>query len=147
MERLANTFLRAPLEKLPSNISKCFLCLLFQIGSGTYSNVYKAVDLDKKRVVALKKVRVDGVAAVGPGEPQKKATSEAARFMVREIALLRRLGSHPNIVKLDGLVTSRVATSPSLYLVFEYMDHDLAGLAGAPGVKFSLSQVCYWILK
>ncbi|KAJ4757685.1 Protein kinase superfamily protein [Rhynchospora pubera] len=117
---------------------------LEKIGSGTYSNVYKANDLDRKCVVALKKVRVDGVTAVGPGEPQKKSTSEAARFMVREIALLRRLGSHPNIVELEGLVTSRVATSPSLYLVFEYMDHDLAGLAGAPGVEFSLPQIkCY----
>ncbi|KAF3337143.1 hypothetical protein FCM35_KLT17730 [Carex littledalei] len=52
---------------------------LEKIGSGTYSNVYKAIDLDKRHVVALKKVRIDGVAAVGPGEPQKKATSEAAR--------------------------------------------------------------------
>ncbi|CAI9088664.1 OLC1v1023064C2 [Oldenlandia corymbosa var. corymbosa] len=61
--------------------------------------------------------------------------------MAREIHILRRL-DHPNIIKLEGLVTSRM--SCSLYLVFEYMEHDLAGLASHPGVKFTESQVkCY----
>lgn len=109
---------------------------LEKIGSGTYSNVYKAKEVESGRVVALKKVRVDGV-----GE------AESARFMAREIALLRRLGDHPNIVRLRGLVTSRLATAPSLYLVFDYMDHDLTGLAAAAlaaDQRFSLPQVkCY----
>jgi len=109
---------------------------LEKIGSGTYSNVYKAVEVESGRVVALKKVRVDGV-----GE------AESARFMAREITLLRRLGDHPNIVRLDGLVTSRLNTAPSLYLVFEYMDHDLTGLtaaASASGSRLTLPQVkCY----
>ncbi|KAJ6682888.1 hypothetical protein OIU74_021026 [Salix koriyanagi] len=69
-----------------------------KIGSGTYSNVYKARDLLTGKVVALK--------------------------------------------KLEGLVTSRM--SCSLYLVFEYMEHDLAGLAASPAVKFTEAQVkCY----
>ncbi|XP_062230146.1 probable serine/threonine-protein kinase At1g54610 isoform X2 [Phragmites australis] len=109
---------------------------LEKIGSGTYSNVYKAIDVESGRVVALKKVRVDGV-----GE------AESARFMAREIALIRRLGDHPNVVRLEGLVTSRLNTAPSLYLVFEYMDHDLTGLAAcasASGGRLSLPQVkCY----
>ncbi|KAK3162892.1 hypothetical protein QOZ80_1BG0095050 [Eleusine coracana subsp. coracana] len=109
---------------------------LEKIGSGTYSNVYKAIEVESGRVVALKKVRVDGV-----GE------AESARFMAREIALLRRLGNHPNVVHLDGLVTSRLNTAPSLYLVFEYMDHDLTGLtaaASASGSRLTLPQVkCY----
>ena len=51
---------------------------------------------------------------------------------------------HPNIVKLKGLVTSRV--SCSLYLVFEYMEHDLAGLAACPGVTFTDAQIkCYML--
>ncbi|XP_010929623.1 probable serine/threonine-protein kinase At1g54610 [Elaeis guineensis] len=102
---------------------------LAKIGSGTYSNVYKARDLETGRMVALKKVRFEAV------EP------ESVRFMVREIAVLRRL-DHPNVVKLEGLATSRV--SAALYLVFEYMEHDLAGLASAPGVRFTEPQVkCY----
>jgi serine/threonine protein kinase len=58
--------------------------------------------------------------------------------MAREIHILRRL-DHPNVVKLEGLVTSRM--SSSLYLVFEYMEHDLAGLAATPGLKFTEPQV------
>ncbi|XP_010462163.1 PREDICTED: probable serine/threonine-protein kinase At1g54610 [Camelina sativa] len=102
---------------------------LDKIGQGTYSNVYRARDLDRKKIVALKKVRFDNL------EP------ESVRFMAREIQILRRL-DHPNIIKLEGLVTSRM--SCSLYLVFEYMEHDLAGLASHPAIKFSESQVkCY----
>ncbi|XP_062195630.1 probable serine/threonine-protein kinase At1g54610 [Phragmites australis] len=102
---------------------------LDKIGQGTYSNVYRARDLEKEKIVALKKVRFDNL------EP------ESVKFMAREILILRRL-DHPNVIKLEGLVTSRM--SCSLYLVFEYMEHDLAGLASFPGVKFTESQVkCY----
>ncbi|KAI3728658.1 hypothetical protein L6452_17297 [Arctium lappa] len=102
---------------------------LEKIGQGTYSNVYKARDLINKKIVALKRVRFDNM------------DSESVKFMAREIVILRRL-HHPNIIKLEGLVTSR--TSCSLYLVFEYMEHDLTGLASLPGVKFTEPQVkCY----
>ncbi|XP_010694982.2 probable serine/threonine-protein kinase At1g54610 isoform X2 [Beta vulgaris subsp. vulgaris] len=102
---------------------------LDKIGQGTYSNVYRARDLEQRKIVALKKVRFDNL------EP------ESVRFMAREIHILRKL-DHPNIVKLEGLVTSRM--SCSLYLVFEYMEHDLAGLASHPAVKFTEPQVkCY----
>lgn len=102
---------------------------LSKIGQGTYSNVYKARDLITGKIVALKKVRFDNL------EP------ESVKFMAREINVLRKL-DHPNVVKLEGLVTSRM--SCSLYLVFEYMEHDLSGLAASTGVKFTEPQVkCY----
>lgn len=102
---------------------------LAKIGQGTYSNVYKARDNLTGIIVALKKVRFDNL------EP------ESVRFMAREILILRRL-DHPNVITLQGLVTSRM--SCSLYLVFDYMDHDLAGLAASPGIKFTEAQVkCY----
>ncbi|XVF49546.1 hypothetical protein PTKIN_Ptkin04bG0021400 [Pterospermum kingtungense] len=102
---------------------------LEKIGQGTYSNVYKARDLLTGKIVALKKVRFDNL------EP------ESVKFMAREILLLRKL-DHPNVIKLEGLVTSRM--SCSLYLVFEYMEHDLAGLAACQGIKFTEPQVkCY----
>ncbi|RWW22342.1 hypothetical protein BHE74_00025022 [Ensete ventricosum] len=92
-------------------------------------NVYKARDMLTGKIVALKKVRFDNM------EP------ESVKFMAREILILRRL-DHPNVVKLEGLVTSRM--SCSLYLVFEYMEHDLAGLAASPTIKFTEPQVkCY----
>ncbi|KAM0947231.1 putative protein-serine/threonine kinase CMGC-CDK-CRK7-CDK9 family [Dioscorea sansibarensis] len=103
--------------------------ILLRIGQGTYSNVYKARDLETGKIVALKKVRFVNM------DP------ESVRFMAREIHILRRL-DHPNVLKLEGLVTSRM--SCSLCLVFEYMEHDLAGLAATPGIKFSEPQVkCY----
>ncbi|KAK4283554.1 hypothetical protein QN277_000494 [Acacia crassicarpa] len=102
---------------------------LDKIGQGTYSNVYKARDSLTGKIVALKKVRFDNL------EP------ESVKFMAREILILRRL-DHPNVVKLEGLVTSRM--SCSLYLVFQYMEHDLAGLATSPSIKFTEPQVkCY----
>ncbi|KAK6146140.1 hypothetical protein DH2020_020009 [Rehmannia glutinosa] len=89
----------------------------------------RARDAITGKIVALKKVRFDNL------EP------ESVRFMAREILILRRL-DHPNVVKLQGLVTSRM--SCSLYLVFDYMEHDLAGLASSPGIKFTEPQVkCY----
>ncbi|KAK3189808.1 hypothetical protein Dsin_029369 [Dipteronia sinensis] len=102
---------------------------LDKIGQGTYSNVYKARDTLTGQIVALKKVRFDNL------EP------ESVKFMAREILILRRL-DHPNVVKLEGLVTSRM--SCSLYLVLKYMEHDLAGLAANPTIKFTEPQVkCY----
>ncbi|KAL5704094.1 [pyruvate dehydrogenase (acetyl-transferring)] kinase [Ranunculus cassubicifolius] len=102
---------------------------LDKIGQGTYSNVYRARDLETGKIVALKKVRFVNM------DP------ESVRFMAREIHILRRL-DHPNVIKLEGLVTSRM--SGSLYLVFEYMEHDLAGLAASPDIKFTEAQIkCY----
>ncbi|CAO2834189.1 unnamed protein product [Amaranthus hypochondriacus] len=102
---------------------------LDKIGQGTYSSVYKARDLETGKIVAMKKVRFVNM------DP------ESVRFMAREILILRKL-DHPNIMKLEGLVTSRM--SGSLYLVFEYMEHDLAGLLARPGNKFTESQIkCY----
>lgn len=110
-----------------------FLCLAsfnglisLQIGQGTYSSVYKARDIIHNKLVALKRVRFDN------HDP------ESIKFMAREIVILRRL-DHPNVIKLEGLITSR--TSCTLYLVFEYMEHDLVGIASLPGVKFSEPQV------
>ncbi|KAI4963011.1 hypothetical protein ZWY2020_020505 [Hordeum vulgare] len=103
---------------------------LEKIGQGTYSSVFRARSLETGRLVALKKVRFDSV------EP------ESVRFMAREIIVLRRLQGHPNVIGLHGLITSR--SSASIYLVFEYMEHDLAGLASSPDLSFSEPQIkCY----
>lgn len=103
------------------------LQILVQIGQGTYSSVFRARDLETGKLVALKKVRFDNF------EP------ESVRFMAREILILRRL-DHPNVIKLEGLITSRL--SCSIYLVFEYMEHDVTGLLSNPDIKFSEAQVC-----
>ncbi|KAG6602518.1 Protein IMPAIRED IN BABA-INDUCED STERILITY 1, partial [Cucurbita argyrosperma subsp. sororia] len=102
---------------------------LEKIGQGTYSSVFRARQVDTGRMVALKKVRFDNF------QP------ESIRFMAREIMILRRL-DHPNIMHLEGIITSKM--SSSIYLVFEYMEHDLAGLVSCPDIEFSEAQVkCY----
>lgn len=87
------------------------------MGEGTYSNVYKARDRDTGKIVALKKVRFD------TSEP------ESVKFMAREIMFLLKL-DHPNVVKLEGLATSRMQYS--LYLVFDFMLSDLARIISSP---------------
>ncbi|XP_056693217.1 probable serine/threonine-protein kinase At1g54610 isoform X2 [Spinacia oleracea] len=99
---------------------------LGKIGEGTYSSVYKARDLIHGKIVALKRVRFDNL------------DQESVKFMSREILILRRL-DHPNVIKLEGLIAS--TTSTSLYLIFEYMEHDLTGIASLPGLKFTEPQV------
>ncbi|KAL9691884.1 hypothetical protein QQ045_012311 [Rhodiola kirilowii] len=102
---------------------------LDKIGQGTYSSVYKARNTDTGKIMALKKVRFDNF------------QQESIRFMAREIIILRRL-DHPNIMKLEGIITSQM--SSSIYLVFEYMEHDLSGLISHPDVNFSDAQIkCY----
>ncbi|XP_028119899.1 probable serine/threonine-protein kinase At1g09600 isoform X2 [Camellia sinensis] len=102
---------------------------LDKIGQGTYSSVYRARDFETGKIVALKKVRFVNM------DP------ESVRFMAREILILRCL-NHPNVMKLEGLVISKV--SGNLCLVFEYMEHDLAGLIASPTIKFSEPQIkCY----
>ncbi|KAK2365910.1 protein IMPAIRED IN BABA-INDUCED STERILITY [Trifolium repens] len=102
---------------------------LDKIGQGTYSSVFRAREVETGKMFALKKVRFDTFQA------------ESIRFMAREITILRRL-DHPNIMKLEGIITSRM--SNSLYLVFEYMEHDLAGLVSRPDIVFTDSQIkCY----
>ena len=103
------------------------LHLFTQVGQGTYSSVFRARDLEAGRIVALKKVRFDNF------EP------ESVLFMAREILILRRL-NHPNIMKLEGIITSQL--SCSIYLVFEYMEHDISGLLSCPDINFTESQVC-----
>lgn len=88
--------------------------------------MYKARDKYTGKVVAMKKVRFD------TSEP------ESVKFMAREIRILRRL-DHPNIVKLEGLATSRMHYS--IYLVFDYMQSDLATIINRPGERLTEPQV------
>lgn len=103
-----------------------------QIGQGTYSSVCRARDTETGKIVALKKVRFDNF------------TPESVRFMAREITILRRL-DHINIMKLEGIIASKL--SCSIYLVFEYMEHDLAGLLSCHDIKFTEAQVCSFCHK
>ncbi|XP_072952628.1 cyclin-dependent kinase C-2 C-like isoform X3 [Typha angustifolia] len=99
---------------------------LDKVGQGTYSNVYKARDRDTGKIVALKKVRFN------TSEP------ESVEFMAREIMILQKL-DHPNVIKLEGLATSRMHYS--IYLVFNFMQSDLARVISRPDERLTEPQV------
>ncbi|KAK7399438.1 hypothetical protein VNO78_10620 [Psophocarpus tetragonolobus] len=102
---------------------------LGKVGRGTYSNVYKGRDKESGKIVALKKVRFD------------TSDPESIKFMAREIMILQTL-DHPNVMKLEGLATSRMQYS--LYLVFDYMHSDLTTIISRPGDKLTQPQIkCY----
>ncbi|KAK4408355.1 Cyclin-dependent kinase C-2 [Sesamum angolense] len=116
---------------------------LEQIGEGTYGQVYMAREIKTGEIVALKKIRMDN---------EREGFPITA---IREIKILKKL-HHENVIKLKEIVTS---TGPEkdeqrasdgnkyrggIYMVFEYMDHDLTGLADRPGMRFSVPQIkCY----
>ncbi|PQQ05002.1 cyclin-dependent kinase C-1 isoform X1 [Prunus yedoensis var. nudiflora] len=132
-------------EELPSWGSRSVDCFekLEQIGEGTYGQVFMARETRTGEIVALKKIRMDN---------EKEGFPITA---IREIKILKRL-HHENVVKLKEIVTS---TGPEgdeqgnqdgnkskggIYMVFEYMDHDLTGLADRPGLRFTVPQIkCY----
>lgn len=112
-------------KKRKSQIEYCAF-FFWQIGQGTYSNVYKALDRSTGKIVALKKIRFD------TSEP------ESVRFMAREIIALKQL-DHPNVIKLEGLATSRMQYS--LYLVFDFMQSDLTRIISRPDARLTEPQV------
>ena len=93
---------------------------IHQVGEGTYGQVFKARSERTGALVALKKIRMD---------------SEKDGFPVtvmREIKLLQAL-RHENVVRLHEMMVTR----GSIYMVFEYMEHDLNGILAHPQVEFS----------
>lgn len=99
---------------------------LHRIGEGTYGVVYKAKDTTTGEIVALKKVRFnvsrDGVPVTS----------------IRELRVLQKC-QHPNIVKLQKVVTG--SQPDSVFLVFEYCEHDLGRLLDIMQTPFSMSEV------
>jgi len=79
-----------------------------KLGEGTYGVVYRALNEETNRLVALKSIRLD---SVDEGVP---CTA------IREIGLLIEL-DHKNIVKLEEIISE----DTSLTLVFEHCDLDL----------------------
>ncbi|KAJ3692201.1 hypothetical protein LUZ60_012551 [Juncus effusus] len=117
---------------------------LEQIGEGTYGLVYMAKEKRTGEIVALKKIRMDN---------EREGFPITA---IREIKILKKL-HHQNVIHLKEIVTSPgpekdeqgravdgIKYKGSIYMVFEYMDHDLTGLSDRPGMRFTVPQIkCY----
>ncbi|KAF4092970.1 hypothetical protein AMELA_G00027810 [Ameiurus melas] len=99
--------------------------ILAEIGEGAYGKVYKARETgEKQRLVAVKRLNISG--DLDAGIPQ---------FMIREVAVLRKIGyfNHPNVVKLLDVSAGQRKPGLDLTLVFEYIDQDLSSfLSTAP---------------
>ena len=94
-----------------------------QVGLGTYGAVYACVDERDGRRVALKKIK-----------PASFASFEACAFAAREISILLRLRHHAHAVRLLDIAVDfggrewKSTDDASVFLVLEYLEHDIAGL-------------------
>lgn len=106
---------------------------LAKIGQGTFGEVFKARDKKNlKRMVAMKKILM---------ENEKEGFPITA---LREIRILQLL-KHDNVVNLLEICQTRANQfnryRSTFYLVFEFCEHDLAGLLSNTKVKFSLGEI------
>jgi len=100
-----------------------------KIGQGTFGEVFKArCRTDRSKIVALKKVLM---------ENEKEGFPITA---LREIRILQLL-NHENIVNLIEICRQYSRHKTTFYLVFDFCEHDLAGLLSNINVKFSLGEI------
>ncbi|CAH1372703.1 hypothetical protein MTP99_014174 [Tenebrio molitor] len=104
-----------------------------KIGQGTFGEVFKARDKSNpKKFVAMKKVLMDN---------EKEGFPITA---LREIRILQLL-KHENVVNLIEICQTKASQRnryrSTFYLVFDFCEHDLAGLLSNVHVKFSLGEI------
>ncbi|CAJ0933009.1 unnamed protein product, partial [Mesorhabditis belari] len=102
-----------------------------EIGSGSYGKVFKGRHRDTGREVAIKNLSLEG---------EKQGFPLSA---IREIKTLRLL-NHPNVVQLLDVVTdsNQNIRNPEseIFLVFEYVEHDLKGLLESHYLQLNFTQ-------
>ncbi|EKE39120.1 protein kinase, putative [Entamoeba nuttalli P19] len=89
----------------------------FELGSGTYSTVYYGKNNKTGEIVALKEMK------------EFRENCGFAQTTARELKILQQL-KHQNIVRLYGVTTSEkyCEGEGNIFLIFEYMPHDLQSL-------------------
>ncbi|KAL4075830.1 Pkinase-domain-containing protein [Scleroderma citrinum] len=116
----------------PTTSRKELYVIVSQVGEGTFGKVYKARNTITNVHVALKRIRME---AERDGFPVTA---------MREIKLLQSL-RHRNVVRLYEMMVS----NGSVFMVFEYMDHDLTGVLSQTQFTFSeanLKSLCSQML-
>ncbi len=118
-----SSFLKGPILKSCRNVDD--FEKINRIEEGSYGIVYKAKDKINGQIVALKKLKL---------ENEKDGFPITA---LREIHTLKLI-VHPNVVQ----VTEIAATSSlnHIFIVMEYLDHDLKSLMESRSQPFSLSE-------
>ncbi|EEF29154.1 Cell division protein kinase, putative [Ricinus communis] len=88
------------------------------LGEGSYGQVFKAREIGTGKTVAVKKLLITD-------HEEKEGFPITA---IREIKILTNL-HHDNVLGLKEIVTDYKNYKGNTYLVFEYMEHDLASLS------------------
>ena len=88
------------------------------IGEGTYSSVFKAIDQRNDRVVALKRVKI------------RKAEEGLPKEFVREVESLQRL-LHENIIKVEEVFVGKT----NINIVYPFCECDLDNLLNEKMLK------------
>nr|DBA24562.1 TPA: hypothetical protein GDO54_012195 [Pyxicephalus adspersus] len=105
---------------------------LAKVGQGTFGEVFKAKHRQTGQTVALKKVLM---------ENEKEGFPITA---LREIKILQLL-KHENVVNLIEICRTKgnqiIGCKGSIFLVFDFCEHDLAGLLSNTHVKFTLAEI------
>jgi len=99
---------------------------LNKISEGTYGVVYRAQNKATEEIVALKQIKL-----VQPTEGFPQTS-------LREIQLLLRL-KHPNIVHVHEIVRGK--TTSHIFMVMNYMEHELQKLLGTMKTSFKPAEV------
>ena len=105
---------------------------LNKINEGTYGVVYRARDIQSGEVVALKKVKME---RERDGFPMSS---------LREMNVLLSL-QHPLVVNVKEVVVG--SNLDDIFMVMEYMDHDLNGFEESMKQNFGLSEVNILMLQ
>jgi len=108
-----------------------------QLGKGTFGDVFMGADKETREVVALKMINT-----------QQEANYGFPITTIREVKILKAL-THPNIVKLIEIVTSKEqnAIPKIVYLVFEYHEFDLTGILGTPKIRLTQDHIKSWSMQ
>jgi len=97
------------------------------IAEGTYGKVYRAKDNETDRIVALKQIKMGKDGAEG-----------FPITALREIDVLLKL-KHPNVIEVHEMCTG--SNQDKVFMVMEYMEHDLKMLMGDMRGHWSASEV------
>jgi cell division cycle 2-like protein len=124
---------KKPAPFVPTNVNGCLACRdvanferVASIGQGAFGVVFKAKEKATGDMVALKKVKM------------QKEKEGFPLTSVREIRILMQC-KHINIVTMKEVV---VGTSvDSIFIVMEYVEHDLKGLLEDMNKNFTVSEV------
>lgn len=133
-----------------------------KIGQGTFGEVFKAREKkSNKKFVAMKKVLMDNEKEGVSLLPEKNeiiiknklfsfsflSVCSMTQFPItalREIRILQLL-KHENVVNLIEICRTKATSNnryrSTFYLVFDFCEHDLAGLLSNINVKFSLGEI------